>query len=76
MLAELAMLGDTRRPGIEAGAITLATLLDNPRAFNHWPQAAKVMCGLLDELHKCAVPQRGRLHAIQAMSERGGPGAG
>lgn len=64
---ELELLGDTGRPAIEAGALTLATLMDNPKAFNHWASAAKQLSALLGELHKCAVPRRGRL-AVQEMS--------
>jgi hypothetical protein len=67
--AELATLGDlTGSQGLAAAAIAMARILDHPGAVTTQPAAARQLASLLDTLHKRAAPQRGRLAAVQAMS--------
>ena len=61
------------RPGLAATAVALAQLLDNPRARNQHPAAAKVLTGLLDELGKIGAPRRrSHLALVREMTEKGG----
>jgi hypothetical protein len=53
--------------------LALARILDNPKAANQQPAAAKVLTSLLDQLHQAGAPGRRRnLAAVRAMSDRGG----
>ncbi|MEE2855638.1 MAG: hypothetical protein VX424_23640 [Actinomycetota bacterium] len=49
------------RPGLAQVALCLARLMDNPRAVNQQPAAAKALASMLD-----------KLRAVQARSRRGG----
>jgi hypothetical protein len=61
------------RPGLAAMAVALAQLLDNPRATNQYPAAAKVLTELLDELGKVGAPRRrSHLALVREMTENGG----
>jgi hypothetical protein len=70
--AEIAGLTEAR-PGIAQAALAMARVLDNPRAVNQQPAAAKALASLLDRL--CSASARGRrgnLALVRQMSEKGG----
>jgi hypothetical protein len=57
------------RPGLAQIALALARLLDNPRAVNQQPAAAKALVGVLDELRSASAHgRRGTLAVVRAMS--------
>jgi hypothetical protein len=61
------------RPGLVQAALAMARLLDNPKAVNQQPAAAKVLAGLLDKLHSASA--RGRpshLAVVRTMTQKGG----
>jgi hypothetical protein len=69
--ADLAGFGDLAGWGwLAEGALAMARILDDPRHVPTQPSAAKQLASLLDTLHHEAVPRRGRLHAVQQMSDR------
>ena len=68
------LLGDHGRPGLAAGAVSMARILDNPLAVSTQPAACRQLMAVLDVLHTAAVPRHGRLAVIQEMSTR--PDAG
>ena len=70
--AELSDLADAR-PGLAQIALALARLMDNPRAVNQQPAAAKALVTLLDKLLRSASAQgrRGGLALVRAMAEKG-----
>lgn len=66
---EIASLGNHHRPGLEATALALARIMDNPRATSTQPAAAKVLCALLDKLRSAtARGNRGRLAVVRSIS--------
>jgi Protein of unknown function (DUF4236) len=70
--AELAGLTEAR-PGLAQAALAIARLLDNPRAVNQQPAAAKVLVSLLDRLRSASAHgHRGRLAVVRTMTEKGG----
>ena len=52
----------------------MAKLLDNPKAINQQPAAAKVLGALLDKLRSASARGRrcGRLAVVRTMTEEGG----
>jgi hypothetical protein len=51
----------------------LARLMDNPKAVNQQPAAAKVLAGLLDKLCSASARgHRGRLAVVRTMTQKGG----
>jgi len=44
--------------------------MDNPRAVNQKPAAAKLLAGLLDELRKGADARKSRLASVRGMTKR------
>jgi hypothetical protein len=51
----------------------MARILDNPKAVNQQPAAAKVLASLLDKLYQAGAPgRRGHLATVRAMTDRGG----
>ena len=57
------------RPGLAQAALALARILDNPKAINQQPAAAKVLAGLLGELRKgSAQRRRGNLALVKSMT--------
>ena len=63
----------TDRPGVAQIALSLARILDNPKAVSSQPAAAKVLSTMLDKLR--AVSARGRrggLAVVRTMTEKGG----
>jgi hypothetical protein len=66
--AELAGLADAR-PGLAQIALALARIMDNPKAVNQQPAAAKVLSVLLDRLRSESVQgRRGGLASVRAMA--------
>jgi hypothetical protein len=61
------------RPGLAQAALAMARILDNPRAVNQQPAAAKVLAALLDKLHSASArDRRGGLAPVRTMTEKGG----
>jgi hypothetical protein len=61
------------RPGLAQIALALARLLDNPKAVNQQPAAAKVLAALLDKLRSASARgRRGGLAVVRTMTEKGG----
>jgi hypothetical protein len=51
----------------------MARLLDNPKATNQQPAAAKVLATLLDKLRSASARgRRGRLASVRTMTQKGG----
>ena len=61
------------RPGLAQMALAMDRILDNPKAVNHAPAAAKVLTALLDKLHQAGAPgRRGQLAVVRTMTKKGG----
>jgi hypothetical protein len=57
------------RPSLAAIAVSMARILDNPRAKSTQPPAAKVLASVLDTLHKgSAQVRRGNLSLVKSMT--------
>ena len=57
------------RPGLAQAALALARIMDNPRAVNQQPAAAKVLAALLDKLHSASARgRRGGLAVVKSMT--------
>jgi hypothetical protein len=66
-------LASETRPGLAQAALAMARILDNPRAVNQQPAAAKVLRSFLDELRSAAARRRrGSLAAVRSISKKGG----
>ncbi len=66
--AEIAGLAEAR-PGMAQIALAMARVLDNPRAVNQQPAAAKVLASLLDKLHSVSASgRRGHLALVKSMT--------
>jgi hypothetical protein len=51
----------------------MARLMDNPKAVNQQPAAAKVLAAMLDKLRSASARgRRGGLAVVQTMTEKGG----
>jgi hypothetical protein len=58
------------RPGLAQTALALAHIMDNPKAVNQEPAAAKVLVTVLDTLRKGAARnRRGGLELVRVMAE-------
>jgi hypothetical protein len=67
--AEIGGLASEARPGLAQAALALARIMDNPKAVNQQPAAAKVLGALLDKLRSApASGRRGRLAVVRSMS--------
>lgn len=60
------------RPALVETAVSLARILDNPRAISQQPAAAGKLADILDRLHKGAAPRRGGLKLVRAMTTTDG----
>jgi hypothetical protein len=69
--AEIIGLAAGARPGLAQAALALARILDNPKAVNQQPAAAKVLASLLDKLRTPAQDRRGRLSMVRTLTEKG-----
>ena len=71
---EIDGLASQARPGLAQVALALARIMDNPRAVNQQPAAAKVLGTVLEKLR--GVSTRGRrgggLAVVRDMTEKGG----
>ncbi len=67
--AEIGGLATQARPGLAAMALSLAQLMDDPKARNQQPAAAKVLAGMLDALRSASAQgRRGNLAVVRAMT--------
>ena len=70
-----AEIGDVAgaRPGVAAVALAMARLLDDPKARNQAPAAAKVLVSVLDKLCATSARQRrGGLSVVREMTKKDG----
>ena len=66
------MAGEAR-PGLAQAALAMARILDNPRAVNQQPAAAKVLAVMLEKLRSVSARgRRGGLAVVRTMTEKGG----
>jgi hypothetical protein len=71
--AEIATEVAVSRPGLAQVALAMARLLDDSKAKNQAPAAAKVLVSVLDKLRSDSVRQRrGGLAVVRTMTEKGG----
>jgi hypothetical protein len=69
--AEISGLAAEARPGLAQAALALARILDNPKAVNQQPAAAKVLATMLNQLHTAAARgRRGNLALVRSMTEK------
>jgi hypothetical protein len=67
---EIGGLTAEARPGLAQAALCMARLLDNPKAVNQQPAAAKVLTSLLDKLHSASARgRRGNLSLVKSMTK-------
>jgi hypothetical protein len=66
--AELTLLGPHGRPGLAAGALAMAKILDDPDAVPQHPAAAGRLFAVLEELHVHAPRRGGKLAAVRRMT--------
>jgi hypothetical protein len=70
---EIDSLASEARPGLAQVALALARVMDDPKAINQKPAAAKVLATLLDRLRTASAQgRRGGLRAVRSMTEKGG----
>ena len=70
--AEIGGPAAAARPGLAQMALAMARILDNPKAVNQQPAAAKVLASLLDKLHQAGRRGRsGHLATVRAMTGQG-----
>jgi hypothetical protein len=68
---EIGGLAAEARPGLAQAALALARILDNPKAVNQQPAAAKVLAALLDKLRTASARGRcGNLALVRTMTEK------
>ena len=60
------------RPGLAAAALAVARILDNPRAINQQPAAAKVLISMLEKLRSASPAGRRGLAVVREMTKKGG----
>ena len=71
--AEISGLASEARPGLAQAALALARILDNPKAVNQQPSAAKVLGALLENLRSASARgRRGNLAVVRTMTTKGG----
>jgi hypothetical protein len=71
-MAEINGLAAETRPGLAQAALALSRILDNPKAVNQQPAAAKVLGALLDKLRQSAAGgHRSHLAVVRMMTEKG-----
>jgi hypothetical protein len=70
---EIGGLAAQARPGLVQAALAMARILDNPRATNQQPAAAKVLAALLEKLRSASAHgRRGRLAIVRTIAQNGG----
>lgn len=75
VIAELTLIGPHGRPGLAAGALAMAKILDDPCAVPQHPAAAGRLFDVLDELHRCAPRRGGKLAVVRRMTVNASPNA-
>lgn len=66
---EIGGLAAEARPGLTQAALAMARILDNPKAINQQPAAAKVLAALLDKLRLASARgRRGNLSLVKSMT--------
>lgn len=65
---EINALGACVRPGLAAAAMSLAAVLDNPRATSSKPAAAGALVNILNQLRKSAAGGKPKLAAVRALT--------
>jgi hypothetical protein len=71
--AEIDGLASEARPGLAQAALALARILDNPKAVNQQPAAAKVLASLLEKLRSVSASgRRGNLALVKSMTKKSG----
>ena len=65
---EISDIGAYPRPGLAAAALSLAAVLDNPRATSSKPAAAGALVNILNQLRKSAKGAKSRLASVRAMT--------
>lgn len=74
---EIDGLASEARPGLAQAALALARILDNPKAINQQPAAAKVLSVLLEKLRSASARgHRGGLALVRTMTDKGGTPSG
>jgi hypothetical protein len=69
---EIGGLAAEARPGLAQVALCMARLLDNPRAVNQQPAAAKTLASLLEKLRSASAHgRRGGLAVVRDMTKKG-----
>lgn len=72
-MAEIGGLASEARPGLAQAALAVARILDNPKAINQQPAAAKVLISLLEKLRSASAQgRRGKLAAVRSITKNGG----
>ena len=70
---EIGGLAAEARPGLAQAALAMARILDNPKAVNQQPHAAKVLAALLEKLHSTSARgRRGGLSLVRDMTTKDG----
>lgn len=70
---EIDGLASAAHPGLAQAALALARILDNPKAVNQQPAAAKVLAMLLTQLRSVSARgRRGGLAVVRTMTENSG----
>jgi hypothetical protein len=69
---EIDGLAAQARPGLAAAALAIARVLDNPRAVNQQPAAAKVLISMLEKLRSASPAGRRGLAVVREMTKKGG----
>ena len=64
---EISGMGANSRPGLAAIALSLAAVLDNPRATSSKPPAAGALVNILNQLRKSAVGAEPKLASVRRM---------
>jgi hypothetical protein len=73
VVAEIGGLGEAEaRPGLAQTALALARIMDNPKAVNQQPAAAKVLAALLEKMFSSSARGRRRnLAVVRTMTKPG-----
>jgi hypothetical protein len=68
---EIDGLAAQARPGLAQAALALARILDNPKAVNQQPAAAKVLLSMLEKLRSASPAGRRGLAVVREMTKKG-----
>jgi hypothetical protein len=71
VMAEIDGSAAQARPGLAQAALAIARLLDNPKAVNQQPAAAKVLISMLEKLRSASPAGRRGLAVVRTMTEKG-----